>query len=61
MNGTHDRNTSEDDHSSAIENGSPWETGTMAMQAGNKMQIMGMILLTGRNPTVESGSTFEKL
>ena len=42
MDGTHGKYTSEDDPSSAIENGSPWETCTMAIQAGNKMQMLEM-------------------
>ena len=43
MDGTHGRTTPEDDPFSAIaENGSPWKTGTMAVQAGNKMQMLEM-------------------
>ena len=32
----------------------------MAVQAGNKMQMMGMILVTGENPTIESEFTVWK-
>ena len=28
----------------------PWQNGTLAVQAGNKMQMMGMILVTGEEP-----------
>ena len=32
------------------EKGSPWLNGTMAVQARNKMQMLGMILVTGEEP-----------
>ena len=35
--------------------------GTMAVQARNKMLMLGMILVTGRNSTVESDSTVRKV
>ena len=28
----------------------PWQNGTLAVQAGNKMQMLGMILVTGEEP-----------
>ena len=28
----------------------PWLNGTLAVQAGNKMHMMGMILVTGEEP-----------
>ena len=28
----------------------PWQNGTLAVQAGNKMQMLGMILITGEEP-----------
>ena len=30
--------------------GSPWEKWQMLVQAGNKMQMLGMILVTGEEP-----------
>ena len=30
--------------------GNPWKIGTMVVQAGNKRQMLGMILVTGVNP-----------
>ena len=30
--------------------GTPWQNGTLAVQAGNKMQMLGMILVTGEEP-----------
>ena len=28
----------------------PWQVGTLAVQAGNKMQMLGMIPVTGKKP-----------
>ena len=28
----------------------PWQNDTLAVQAGNKMQMLGMILVTGEEP-----------
>ena len=28
----------------------PWKNGPLAVQAGNKMQMLGMILVTGEEP-----------
>ena len=28
----------------------PWQNGTLAVQAGNKMQMLGMIRVTGEEP-----------
>ena len=28
----------------------PWQNGTLVVQAGNRMQMLGMILVTGEEP-----------
>ena len=28
----------------------PWQNGTLTVQAGNKMEMLGMILVTGEEP-----------
>ena len=51
MDGTYCRTTFEDDHEQELLRRKP--TGEMAqrrVQAGNKMQMLGMILVTGEGP-----------
>ena len=47
MDGTHDRTTFENDPKQQLLRGLLMGIGTMAVQAGKKMQILGMILVTG--------------
>ena len=42
MDGTHGRTTLEGDPKQQLLRGKPMEIGTMAVQAGNKMQMLGM-------------------
>ena len=42
MDGTHGRTTFEDDPKQQLLRGQPMGIGTMAVQAGNKMQLLGM-------------------
>ena len=57
MDGTHDRNTFENDPKQQLLRGQLMGIGTMAVQAGNRMQMLGMILVTGEEPIIESEFT----
>ena len=46
MDGTHDRTTFENDPKQQLLRGQLMGIGTMVVQAGNKMQMLGMILVT---------------